>query len=113
MAGMPARFRLRARIAASSAEDPMDTKVSSATSVLAEMGLGEQAAFLRSVLEGSTEYAIVAKDLDGHILAWNEGARRIYGYDPNDVLGKSAFVLHDPEDVANGRAQAFLDEARA
>ncbi|TLY50535.1 MAG: PAS domain S-box protein [Gammaproteobacteria bacterium] len=77
------------------------------------MGLGEQAAFLRSVLEGSTEYAIVAKDLNGHILAWNEGARRIYGYDPGDVLGKSAFLLHDPADVANGRASAFLEQARA
>jgi len=82
-------------------------------SVLPEMGLGEQAAFLRSVLEGSTEYAIVAKDLDGHILAWNEGARRIYGYDLADVLGKSAFLLHDPADVANGRATAFLEQARA
>jgi PAS domain S-box-containing protein len=81
--------------------------------VLPEMGLAEQAAFLRSVLEGSTEYAIIAKDLDGHILAWNEGARRIYGYDPPDVIGRSAFLLHDQDDVRSGRAQACLEEARA
>lgn len=43
--------------------------------------LAEQAAFHNSVLEGSTEYSIVAKDLEGRILAWNEGARRVYGYE--------------------------------
>jgi PAS domain S-box-containing protein len=78
-----------------------------------EMGLAEQAAFLNSVLESSTEYSIVAKDLQGRILAWNEGARRVYGYEPADVVGKSAFLLHDPDDVKSGRAQQFLDEALA
>ncbi len=77
-----------------------------------EMGLSEQAAFLHSILEGSTEYAIIAKDPDGHIVGWNEGARRIYGYNAADVLGKSALVLHSPEDVRSGRAKACLDEAR-
>src|SRR5580765_7297259 len=76
------------------------------------MGLSEQAAFLSSVLESSTEYSIVAKDLEGRILAWNEGARRVYGYEPGDVVGQSAFVLHDPKDVKSGEAQRFLDEAR-
>ena|SRR5690242_19376070 len=77
-----------------------------------QMGLAEQAAFLNSVLESSTEYSIVAKDLEGRILPWNEGARRIYGYEPTDVVGKSAFLLHDPADVKSGRAQEILDEAR-
>ena len=72
----------------------------------------EQAAFLSSILESSTEYSIVAKDLGGTITAWNEGARRIYGYEAADVVGReSAFILHDPEDVRSGRAQAILDEA--
>jgi hypothetical protein len=44
---------------------------------LAEMGLAERTAFLNSILESSTEYSIVAKDLDGTIRAWNEGARRL------------------------------------
>ena len=42
-----------------------------------QMGLAEQAAFLNSVLESSTEYSIVAKDMEGRILAWSEGARRV------------------------------------
>ena len=74
------------------------------------MGLAEQAAFLNSVLESSTEYSIVAKDLEGGILAWNEGARRIYGYEVADVIGKSAFLLHDPKDVKSGKAQQILGD---
>ena len=41
------------------------------TALLA-MNLADQAAFLRSVLDGSTEYAIVAKDLAGRALSWNQ-----------------------------------------
>jgi PAS domain S-box-containing protein len=73
----------------------------------------EQVAFLKSILESSTEYSIVAKDLDGTIVAWNEGARRVYGYEPGDVVGKAnAFILHDPEDVNSGRARDILDQTR-
>ncbi len=73
----------------------------------------EKVAFLHSILDSSTEYSIVAKDLEGNILAWNEGARRTYGYEPAKVVGKGhAFILHDPEDVRSGRARSILDEAR-
>ncbi len=78
-----------------------------------EMPVAEQLAFLNTILESVTEYSIVAKDLNGNILAWNEGAHRIYGYEAEDVIGKSAFLLHHPDDVASGRAQAILDEVRA
>src|SRR5579859_371920 len=82
--------------------------------VVAEMGIADRAAFLNSILESSTEYSIIAKDLDGTILAWNDGARRIYGYDASDVVGKaSAFILHHPDDVTSGRARAILDDVRA
>jgi PAS domain S-box-containing protein len=37
--------------------------------------------FMANVLESSTEYSIIGKDLDGNILLWNEGARRMYGYE--------------------------------
>ena len=30
--------------------------------------------FMANVLESSTEYSIIGKDLDGKILLWNEGA---------------------------------------
>lgn len=76
------------------------------------MDLDENVAFLNSILESSTEYSIIAKDLEGKILAWNEGARRVYGYEPADVMGKSSFILYDPADIKSGKAQAILDEVR-
>ena len=79
---------------------------------LKEMGVDQQVAFLNSILESSSEYSIVAMDLAGTILAWNAGARRIYGYEAADVLGKAtSALLHHPDDVKSGRAKAILEEA--
>src|SRR5258708_13328197 len=59
--------------------------------------------FIANVLEASTEYSIIGKDLQGKILLWNEGARRIYGYDATEVVGKlNSDILHDPADVEAG-----------
>jgi len=65
-----------------------------------------------SILESSTEYSMIVKDLDGKILLWNEGARRLYGYEPGDVVGKAnSSVLHTPEDVASGKPRELLESA--
>ena len=68
--------------------------------------------FITNVLEASTEYSIIGKSLDGTILLWNEGARRMYGYDAGEVVGKAnSEILHTPEDVALGLPKKMLDEA--
>jgi PAS domain S-box-containing protein len=46
-------------------------------------------AFLSGILESSTEYAIIATDLEGTINTWNAGAVRIYGYTAAEVVGKA------------------------
>jgi PAS domain S-box-containing protein len=59
--------------------------------------------FITNILESSTEYSVIAKDLTGKILLWNEGARRLYGYDPSEVIGKAnSSILHTQEDVEAG-----------
>src|SRR5438067_2091741 len=64
----------------------MATKLFDSTIV----GTSEQALdFIGNILESSTEYSIIGKDLDGKILLWNEGARRLYGYEPEEVVGKA------------------------
>jgi PAS domain S-box-containing protein len=68
--------------------------------------------FMANVLESSTEYSIIGKDLDGNILLWNEGARRMYGYEPEEVVGKAnSDILHAPEDVATGKPREIMDAA--
>jgi len=68
--------------------------------------------FIANILESSTEYSIIGKDLDGKILLWNEGARRLYGYEPEEVVGRAnSSILHVPEDVAAGKPRELLDAA--
>ena len=68
--------------------------------------------FIANILESSTEYSIIGKDLEGKILLWNEGARRLYGYEPEEVVGKAnSAILHAPEDVASGKPRQLLDAA--
>src|SRR5436189_247372 len=68
--------------------------------------------FITNILESSTEYSIIGKDLDGKILLWNEGARRLYGYEPEEVVGKAnSSILHTPEDVKAGKPREILEAA--
>lgn len=74
--------------------------------------LKEATGFLSNVLESSTAYSIIAEDLEGNILAWNEGARLNYGYTTEEMVGKqNTRILHAPEDIESGRLQAVLDAA--
>ena len=75
-------------------------------------GAQEALDFIGNVLESSTEYSVIGKDLDGRILLWNEGARRMYGYEPREVVGKAnAEILHTPEDIAIGKSRQMMDAA--
>lgn len=68
--------------------------------------------FITNILESSTEYSVIGKDLDGKILLWNEGARRLYGYEPEEVIGRAyASILHIPEDVESGKHREIMDSA--
>jgi PAS domain S-box-containing protein len=68
--------------------------------------------FIGNVLEASTETSIIGTDLDGSIQLWNEGARRLYGYEPEEVIGKAnSTLLLTAEDVTAGLAQEMMSTA--
>ncbi|MCX5648972.1 MAG: ATP-binding protein [Planctomycetota bacterium] len=54
---------------------------------------------LNAVLNSSTEYAIIATDARWQVVMFNEGARRIFGYEPQDILGQALARLVAPEEV--------------
>lgn len=43
---------------------------------------------LTNILESSTEYAIIATDLQWRILEFNTGARKLFGWDKKEILGE-------------------------
>src|SRR5437773_2217097 len=68
--------------------------------------------FIGNILESSTEYSIIGMDLSGKVLLWNEGARRLYGYEPDEIIGKkNAEILYSPEDIENGKPAKILKDA--
>ena len=58
--------------------------------------IGEYRARLASIID-SSEDAILSKDLDGTITAWNRGAQKMYGYSANQVIGKNISLLTPPD----------------
>ncbi|MFL5953638.1 MAG: PAS domain-containing sensor histidine kinase [Gaiellaceae bacterium] len=69
------------------------------------------AALLNSILEASTECSIIAADRSAVIVAWNEGARRLYGYEGSEAIGLPLAALHTAEDVGNGRPFDLMEVA--
>ena len=73
----------------------------------------EAVVFLGNMLEASTEYAIVALDAEGRIVSWNEGARRLYGYEPAEIVGRPDSVLHSEETVYGPLPERVMANARS
>jgi PAS domain S-box-containing protein len=67
--------------------------------------------FLDNILQSSTKYSIIGKDLDHNILSWNRGARLNYGYEEAEIAGKDSSILHTPEDIQSGAVEKMLSTA--
>jgi two-component system CheB/CheR fusion protein len=57
----------------------------------------------RLMISGVRDYAIFMLDPDWRIASWNEGARRLKGYEEAEIIGKHFSVFYRPQDVAAGK----------
>src|ERR1700751_341462 len=60
--------------------------------------LSENTDFTATLFESLVGYAIIAADFDGNIIAYNEGAQQIYGYPPEEIVGKQNIEIFFPAD---------------
>jgi PAS domain S-box-containing protein len=68
--------------------------------------------FVAGVLNAPIDFSIIATDSFGVVQLWNEGARRLYGYAPSEIIGRSQSVLHTEEDQARGLPETMMRRAR-
>jgi PAS domain S-box-containing protein len=59
------------------------------------------------------EYAIYLLDLDGTVRTWNPGARRLKGYDRDEIVGRHFSTFFGEEDRARGKPATLLALALA
>ncbi|MEP7002386.1 MAG: PAS domain S-box protein, partial [bacterium] len=77
----------------------------------AEQALRESEEGFRFLVEGVKEYAIIRLDTTGRVVTWNEGAMRIKGYRPSEIIGRSYAQFYPAEDRAAHKPERQLEVA--
>ena len=57
------------------------------------------------------DYAIILLDLNGNIQNWNKGAKKIKGYETQEIIGSSFTNFYSKEDQKNQKPQSLLKQA--
>ncbi|AGU47894.1 putative two component transcriptional regulator, sensor histidine kinase, PAS/PAC domain-containing [Variovorax paradoxus B4] len=66
----------------------------------------------RLMVDAVTDYAIIVLDPGGIVISWNEGARRLNGYDAPEVLGRHFSLFYPSELLEQNRPEHELETAR-
>jgi len=64
------------------------------------------------LVDSVQDYAIFLLDTRGRISSWNEGARRIKGYEEHEILGTHFSAFYPQEDIETGKPERELRMAR-
>ncbi len=67
----------------------------------------------RQILASAIDYAVLTTDLGGRVTTWNVGAERLFGFDEDEIVGRTLHVVFTPEDRGTGRPEMEMREALA
>ncbi|MBC7963441.1 MAG: PAS domain S-box protein [Steroidobacteraceae bacterium] len=76
---------------------------------LAEEKLRESEERLRLLIDGAKDCAIFMLDIDGRVTSWNEGAKRLMGWDAREILGRNFSLFYTEEAVVAGQPEHELE----
>jgi PAS domain S-box-containing protein len=62
-------------------------------------GETSNSAIYRLLVEQVRDYAIFMLDTTGHVMTWNEGARRFKGYEASEIIGKHFSIFYPQQDL--------------
>ncbi|WP_027820735.1 PAS domain-containing sensor histidine kinase [Paraburkholderia bannensis] len=65
----------------------------------------------RLLIDAVHDYAIFMLEPTGCVASWNQGAQRIKGYTPDEIVGQHFSLFYTAEDIADGRPARLLDAA--
>ncbi len=65
----------------------------------------------RLMVESVRDYAVFALDPAGFVISWNEGARRIKGYNADEIIGKHFSTFYPASDIKAGKPPWELEVA--
>ena len=77
----------------------------------AEESLRRSRENFNGIVEGVRDYAIFLLDPSGVVVSWNQGAKRIKGYEREEIIGKHFSTFYPEEAVRAGWPQTELENA--
>ncbi|WP_165961128.1 PAS domain S-box protein [Qipengyuania sediminis] len=81
--------------------------------VVARTELHRNETELRLIVEGASDYAVIATDPERRVTNWSAGAERAFGWTAEEMIGESADVIFLPQDRQAGQPEKEARDAVA
>lgn len=87
------------------------TKMTKSEVAKAVSGLPGSEESYQLLVEGVQEYAMIMLDQTGHIITWNLGAHRLFGYTETEAIGQAGALIFTAEDRQLGAPEEEMATA--